>query len=247
MDIWERIGNDIFISDGSNKETTLFEFDGIWGVHSSIPNKMLNTIILNTEDEKNIEFVLNSFNVPTQIFASKKSHSVLEKFITTHNLLFNRSFPIVAGNKTESVPDVEDVNIVLAKTKKHYEEIIKVYSKRYEINEDHSKVLFNEDFFYHSNCYSFLAYYKNIPVCALILTIYEKLAAVINLALDPEYKKMNIAKFLTSKAISFKEEYEVLAYYAMALYEESAGLGKFLNAKEIQLGHYWEIKGDKQW
>jgi hypothetical protein len=245
MDIWERIGNDIFISDGSNKETTLFEFDGIWGVHSSIPNKMLNTIVLNTEDEKNIEFTLNNFNIPTQIFASKKSHSVLEKFITTHNLLFDRSFPIVAGNKIEGVIDVENVNIILAKTKKHYEEIIEVYSKRYEIDEKYSKMLFNEDFFHHPNCYSFLAYYKDVPICALILTIYEKLAAVINLVLDPKYKKMNMAKFLTSKAISFKEEYEVSAYYAMALYKESVGLGKFLNAKEIQLGYCWSIGADK--
>lgn len=245
MDIWQRIGNDIFISDGSNKKTTLYEFDGIWGVYNPVPSTMLNTIILNTADEMNIDFVLKSFNTPTQIFASEKSHTLLEKLAEKHKLMFSRSFPIVAGNKIENLPSIQDIEIILAKTKKHYDEIIKIYSERYNIEKKYSEMIFTEDFFYHPNSYSFLAYYKNIPVCALVLTIYEKVAAVINLALDPKYKKINIAKFLTSRAISFKEEYEVSAYYAMALYEESAGLAKFLNAREIQLGYYWNMGGNK--
>lgn len=245
MNIWERIGEDLFISDGTNKKTTIFEFNGIWGVYNPVPSSMLNTIVLDTADEMNIDFVLKNFNTPTQIFSSEKSHPLLEKLSSKHDIVFNKTFPIVAGNKIENAPSIPDVEMQVAKTKKHYDEITKIYSERYKINKEYSEMVFTEDFFYHPNSHSFLAYYKGNPVCALILTIYEKVAAVINLVLDPKYKNINIAKFLTSKAISIKENYEVSAYYAMAIYEESFGLSKFLNAREVQLGYYWNMGGSQ--
>jgi hypothetical protein len=232
-DYWNYLGKGIQTFMGSNKDAVKFESENIFGVINDTKTYAYNSVIIDTKNVTVQENTMAKYlDLPLFVYVSKQSLNAFN--------LWNKDFYLKPRGKTTVLRKIGELklppsnskielNIALAESQSHLNDIISLESKGALFNKKRSRV-FNNEFLNTENMTTFIAYHNDIPIAKISSVIDEKVATLWGMKTDPDYERLGAMILLGEYLINYniknfktKEHYTIP--FAMPVYQSSINRG----------------------
>lgn len=232
-DYWNRLGKGLQMFMGSNKDAVKLDQNGIFLVINEIDNFSYNSVIINTKNVTAQESLLKKYSdIPFFVYVSKDSIGAFNLWYRNANLVSRGKTTVLRKIGKLSIPPSNakiDLQIVLAQSKSHLQDILDLENSGKKNSKDLSKI-FDNNFLENKNINTFIAYYKDIPVAKMTTIIDNDVATLWGMKTNPQYEQLGAMILLGEHIINYNiDNFKVKEHYtiplAMPVFQSSINRG----------------------